>query len=40
MDSHELRSIPLFKNFTDDQRSRAAERLTEVVADLGTVLAR
>ena len=36
----ELRSIPVFKNLTDSQRKRVAERLQEVEVDLGTVLAR
>jgi CRP-like cAMP-binding protein len=36
----ELRSIPLFKNLTDSQRERAAERLQEVDVDLGAVIAR
>ena len=36
----ELRSVPLFKNLTDSQRERAAERLQEVDVDLGAVIAR
>ena len=36
----ELRSIPLFKNLTDSQRERVAERLREVEVDLGAVIAR
>ena len=36
----ELRSIPLFKNLTDGQRERVAERLEEVDVDLGAVIAR
>ncbi len=36
----ELRSVPLFKNLTDSQRKRAAERLQEVDVDLGAVIAR
>ena len=36
----DLRTIPLFKNLTDAQRARAAERLTEVHVDLGSVIAR
>ena len=36
----ELRSIPVFKNLTDSQRERAAERLQEVDVDLGAVIAR
>ena len=36
----ELRSIPVFKNLTDSQRERVAERLQEVEVDLGAVLAR
>lgn len=40
MTTDDLRLIPLFKNLTDDQRARAAGRLTEEHADLGTVLAR
>jgi len=36
----ELRSIPLFKNLTDGQRDRVAERLEEVDVDLGAVIAR
>jgi voltage-gated potassium channel len=36
----ELRSIPLFKNLTDEQRERVAERLQEVDVDLGAVIAR
>lgn len=36
----ELRSIPLFKNLTDEQRGRVAERLKEVDVDLGSVIAR
>ena len=38
--SDEIRSIPLFKNLTDSQRKRAAERLQEVDVDLGAVIAR
>ena len=40
MVTDDLRLVPLFKNLTDDQRSRAAERLTEVHIDLGAVIAR
>lgn len=40
MVTDDLRTIPLFKNLTVGQRARAAERLTEVRADLGTVIAR
>lgn len=36
----ELRSIPAFKNLTDEQRERVAGRLKEVDVDLGTVIAR
>ena len=36
----DLRTIPLFKNLTDAQRARAAERLTEVHVELGSVIAR
>jgi CRP-like cAMP-binding protein len=36
----ELRSMPLFKNLTDSQRERVAERLQEVEVDLGAVIAR
>jgi len=36
----ELRSIPLFKNLTNGQRDRVAERLEEVDVDLGAVIAR
>jgi CRP-like cAMP-binding protein len=38
--TEELRSIPLFKNLTDGQRERVAERLQEVDVDLGAVIAR
>ncbi|HJQ44471.1 MAG TPA: cyclic nucleotide-binding domain-containing protein [Jatrophihabitantaceae bacterium] len=40
MGTDELQSIPLFKNLTDGQRERVAERLQEVEVDLGAVIAR
>ena len=40
MVTDDLRLIPLIKNLTDSQRALAAERLTEVHADLGAVIAR
>src|SRR5262245_41743440 len=36
----ELRSIPIFKNLTDQQRELVAARLGEVEVDLGAVIAR
>ncbi len=36
----DLRLIPLFKNLTDSQRALASDRLTEVHAELGAVIAR